>query len=151
MNEATVPRSAPALGSCSLSVACRNDGSFRNAAGRFQCRRLIRGSSKGRLAIFFGTDAPSRQGDIHAPSTLEEARIWYSRKKTASSLVKSTPFHYGDELWQKQGWEIRRTPIQLRRWRQARIVVGLVLQAIQGGQAQYFANDRIRKMARVTA
>ena len=30
-------------------------------------------------------------------------------------------------------------------------VAGLVLQAIQEGQAQYFANDRLRKMAGVAA
>jgi short chain dehydrogenase len=30
-------------------------------------------------------------------------------------------------------------------------VAGLVLQAIEEGQAQYFANDRLRKMAGVTA
>jgi hypothetical protein len=29
-------------------------------------------------------------------------------------------------------------------------VAGLVLQAIEEGQAQYFANDRLRKMAGVT-
>ena len=33
---------------------------------------------------------------------------------------------------------------------QPEFVAGLVLQAIEGGQAQYFANDRIRKMAGMT-
>lgn len=33
---------------------------------------------------------------------------------------------------------------------QPEFVAGLVLQAIEGGQAQYFANDRIRKMAEMT-
>ena len=31
------------------------------------------------------------------------------------------------------------------------LVAGLVLQAIEEGQAQYFANDRLRKMAGVAA
>jgi hypothetical protein len=32
-----------------------------------------------------------------------------------------------------------------------KFVAGLVLQAVKEGQAQYFANDRLRKMAGITA
>ena len=79
----------------------------------------------------------------HAPS-------W---KRTASSSAKST--HSSRRRTSaRRGWAIQQAAdprLTYAEGDKPEFVAGLVLQAVEEGQAQYFANDRLRKMAGVAA